>query len=59
MFQLYPGALDAELDRRHELAMATMRAAHGVATVRARIPDLAPIRHVVVMLTIALIAAVR
>ena len=59
MFQLYPGALDAELDRRHELAMATMQAAHGVATVRERIPDLAPFRHVVVMLSIALIASVR
>ena len=59
MFQLYPGALDAELDRRHELAMATMQAAHGVATVRERIPDLAPIRHVVVVLSIALIASVR
>ena len=34
MFQLYPGALDAELDRRHELALATMQAAHGVATLR-------------------------
>jgi hypothetical protein len=59
MFQLYPGALDAELDRRHELALTTMQAVHGVATVRERIPDLAPIRHVVVMLTIALIASVR
>ena len=59
MFQLYPGALDAELNRRHELAMATMQAAHGVATLRGRVPDLAPIRHVVVMLSIALIASVR
>ena len=59
MFQLYPGALDAELDRRHELAIATMQAAHGVATLRERVPDLAPIRYVVVMLTIALIASVR
>ena len=59
MFQLYPGALDAELDRRHELALATMQAAHGVATLRERVPDLGPIRHVVVILTIALIASVR
>jgi hypothetical protein len=59
MFQLYPGALDAELERRHELALTTMQAVRGVATVRERIPDLAPIRHFVVMLTIALIASVR
>ncbi len=59
MFQLYPGALDAELDRRHELAMRTMQAAHSVATLRERVPDLAPIRQVVAMLTIALIASVR
>ena len=59
MFQLYPGALDAELDRRHELALTAMQAAHGVAAVRERLPDLAPIRHVVVMLTIALVASVR
>ena len=59
MFQLYPGALEAEIDRRHELALATMHAAHGVATLRERIPDLAPMRHVVVMLTIALIASAR
>jgi hypothetical protein len=59
MFQLYPGALDAELDRRHELALTTMQAAHGVGTLRERVPDMAPIRHVVVMLTIALIASVR
>ena len=59
MFQLYPGALDAELDRRHEVAVVAMHAAHGVATLRERVPDLAPIRHVVVMLSIALIASVR
>lgn len=59
MFQLYPGALDAELDRRHELAIATMQAAHGLAAVRERLPDMAPIRYVVVMLTIALVASVR
>jgi hypothetical protein len=59
MFQLYPGALDAELDRRHELAVTTMQAAHGVAVLRERVPDLTPLRHVVVALTIALIASVR
>ena len=59
MFQLYPGALDAELDRRHELAMATMQAAHGVAVLRERVPDLIGVRQVVVTLTIALIASVR
>jgi hypothetical protein len=59
MLQLYPGALEAEMDRRHELAMATMQAARGVAVLRERVPDMAPIRQVVVMLTIALIASVR
>jgi hypothetical protein len=58
MFQMYPGALDAEIDRRRELALTSMQAAHGVAAHRERIPDVAPIRHVVVMLT-ALIASVR
>jgi hypothetical protein len=51
MFQLYPGALDAEVDRRYELAKATMQAAHGVAVLRARVPDLVRIRHVVFMLS--------
>jgi hypothetical protein len=59
MFQLYPGALDAELDRRHEVAVATMQAAHRVVVVRERVPDLAPMRQVVVALTITLIAFVR
>jgi hypothetical protein len=59
MLQLYPGALEAEMDRRHELAMATMRAAHGVAAILERGPDLVRIRHVVVALTIVLIASVR
>jgi hypothetical protein len=59
MFQLYPGALDAELDRRHEVAVATMQAAHGVVALRERVPDLAPMHQVVVALTITLIAFVR
>jgi len=59
MFQLYPGALEAELDRRHELAVATMQAAHGVAVLRERVPDLVNVRQVVVTLTNALIASVR
>jgi len=59
MFQLYPGALEAELDRRHELAVATMQAAHGVVAIRERVPDLVRMRHVVVTLTNALIASAR
>ena len=59
MFQLYPGALDAELERRHELALTTMQAAHGVAVLRERVPDLVPMRHVVVAFTNTLIAFVR
>jgi hypothetical protein len=59
MLQLYPGALEAEMDRRHELALATMQAAHGVAAIRERVPERARMRHVVVTLANAVIAFVR
>lgn len=49
MFQLYPGALEAEMERRFELASATMQAVHGVAQ----------FRHAVAMIVLAGVAFVR
>jgi hypothetical protein len=53
MFQMNPGALDSEVQRRRELAFATMRAAHGTSAVDRRIAGVARIRHVVVALAAA------
>jgi hypothetical protein len=57
MFQMYPGALDTEIQRRRELALATMRAAHGTSVVDRRITGVNRVRHVVVTLATALGAA--
>jgi len=53
MFQMNPGALDSEVQRRRELAFATMRAAHHTPTPDRRITGVARIRHVVVALATA------
>ena len=58
MFQMYPGALDAEIERRHELAAAAMHAVHGTSMDR-RVAGVARFRHVVATLVIAAIAFVR
>jgi hypothetical protein len=58
MFQMYPGALDAELDRRHELAAATMHAVHGT-TMNGRVAGIARFRHVVATLVIGAVAFIR
>jgi hypothetical protein len=50
MFQMNPGALDSEVQRRRELAFATMRAAHGTPAPDRRITGVVRIRHVVVAL---------
>jgi len=57
MFQMYPGALDAEIERRHELASAAMHAVHGT-TMNRRVAGVARFRHAVATLVIA-IAFVR
>ena len=58
MFQMNPGALESEVQRRRELAFATMRAAHGsTQSGDRRIAGVARIRHVVVAL--ATIAAAQ
>ena len=57
MFQMYPGALDAEMDRRHELAAAAMHAVHGT-TMNRRVAGVARFGHAVATLVIA-IAFVR
>lgn len=57
MFQMYPGALETDSQRRRELALATMRAVHGTATVGRRVLDVSLIRHVVVALATSLAAA--
>ena len=58
MFQMYPGALDAEIQRRHELATAAMHAVHGT-TIDHRVAGVARFRHVVATLVIGAIAFVR
>ena len=58
MFQLNPGALDAEMQRRHELATAAMHAVHGT-TMERRVAGVAHFRHAVATLVIGAIAFVR
>jgi hypothetical protein len=53
MFQMYPGALESEVQRRRELAFATMRAAHGTTRETWRVSGVARVRHVVVALAVA------
>ena len=55
MFQMYPGALDAEIERRHELAAAAMHAVHGT-TMEWRVAGVARFRHAVATLVIGAIA---
>jgi hypothetical protein len=58
MFQMYPGALDAEIERRHELAAAAMHAVHGT-TMNRRVAGVARFRHAVAALVIGAITIVR
>ncbi|HEY4190143.1 MAG TPA: hypothetical protein VGM28_06965 [Candidatus Limnocylindrales bacterium] len=57
MFQMYPGALDTEVQRRREVALATMRAANGRSVVARRVADVNRVRHVVITMAMALAAA--
>ena len=57
MFQMYPGALDTEIQRRRELALSTMRAAHGTSAAERRVTGVNRIRHVIVALATAVAAA--
>jgi hypothetical protein len=57
MFQMYPGALDTEIQRRRELALATMRAAHGTSIGDRRISGMNRVRHVVVTLATTVAAS--
>ena len=56
MFQMYPGALDAEMQRRHELATA-MHAVRGM-TMDRRVAGVARFRHAVAMLVMGALAFV-
>lgn len=58
MFQMNPGALDAETERRHELATATMHAVHGT-TMDRRVAGVMRFRHAVATLVMGAIAFVR
>ena len=49
MFQMYPGALDAEMQRRHELATAAMHAVRGM-TMDRRVAGVPRFRHAVATL---------
>jgi hypothetical protein len=53
MFQMYPGALESEVARRRELALATMRAAHGTPFAGRRVTGVNRVRHVVFALATA------
>ena len=53
MFQMYPEALETDVQRRRELAFATMRAAHGTIRGQGRVSGVARVRHVVVALATA------
>ena len=57
MFQMYPGALEGEIQRRRELAFSTMRAAHGTTFVDRRVAGVTRIRHVMLALAAAVIGA--
>jgi hypothetical protein len=58
MFQMYPGALEAEMERRFELASATMRAVHGTTGQR-RVAGVARFRHAVAMIVFGMVAFAR
>jgi hypothetical protein len=58
MFQMYPGALEAEMERRIELASATMQAVHG-KTGRRRVAGVSRFRHAVEMLVLGAVVFVR
>lgn len=45
MFEMYPGALEMEMQRRRELVVGTMRAAHGIKRVDRRVPGTVRFRH--------------
>jgi hypothetical protein len=57
MFQMYPGALDAEMQRRHELATAAMHAVRGMSMDR-RVAGVARFRHAVATLVMGALAFV-
>ena len=50
MFQMSAPALEAEVGRRREIALATMRAIHGSSTAVQRVANTTRVRHVVVAL---------
>jgi len=56
MFQMYPGALEIDAQRRRELALATMRAAHGTTVTGRRVSGVNRVRHVVFALATAVSA---
>ena len=53
MFQMYPEAIETEVARRREVALATMRAAHGTSLVDRRVAGIDRVRHVVIALAAA------
>jgi hypothetical protein len=56
MFQMDPEALETEVSRRREIALATMRAARGTSIVARRVSGVNRVRHVVVALAAAFAA---
>ncbi len=54
MFELYPGALEAEMGRRRELAIGSMRPSHATQPKDRRVPGTVRFRHVLAVISIAL-----
>jgi hypothetical protein len=53
MFQMYPEALETEVERRREIALAMMRAARGTSIAARRVSGVNRVRHVVLALAAA------
>jgi hypothetical protein len=54
MFELYPGALEMEVQRRREVLAGTMRSARGIRVVERRVPGIVKFRHVMAAIAGAL-----
>jgi hypothetical protein len=54
MFEMYPGALEMEVQRRREILLGTMRAARGSRRVDRRVPGTLRFRHVLALIATAL-----
>jgi hypothetical protein len=56
MFEMYPGALEMEMQRRREVLAGTMRAALGIKRVNSRVPGTVRFRHALAAIATSAIA---